>query len=582
MPTITLPAKSQHVNFANWIILLIKIGALVLGLLHMWAAATSYSMNADGINYLDIGDAYWRGDWKDAINPVWSPLYSWVLGGVMRVFQPRIHWEFPLVHAVNFGIYMLAMGSFAYFWKQVGEYRQARLFVEPNRGEITIPDWSFYAFGYLLFTWSSLNLIEIWAVTPDMLMAAIVYLAGALLLRIRMLDQSWTTYVLLGFFLGMGYLAKTIMLPVAFLFLGASIFSANHPRRIIPQVISALLVFILISGPYIILISLSKGRFTYGESGPITYMRYVNQIPYPHWQGEPDGYGFPIHPSRQVLRKPPIFEFGTPIGGTYPISYDPTYWYEGVKLNYSLQQIFPNFISSFLVYFDLFFHKLGPVLACILIMYLVATRRWSGCKSLGNWSLVIISTFVLVLYSLIYVEGRYIAVFVVLLMADLIANLSLPNHQAFRKLITVASLVMILSLLGNLVASNLEGYKRLSSRNSRPTAVQNNAPPPVWPGEVVEELQLLGIHSGDQVAVIGYAFDSFWARLARVKIVAEMLISDADLFWFGNTELQIEVIQAFQSTGARAIIAEEVPDHALLSAWHRVGETNIYIYPFYE
>jgi hypothetical protein len=28
---------------------------------------------ADGISYLDIGDAYWRGDWHMAINAFWSP-----------------------------------------------------------------------------------------------------------------------------------------------------------------------------------------------------------------------------------------------------------------------------------------------------------------------------------------------------------------------------------------------------------------------------------------------------------------------------------------------------------------------------
>jgi hypothetical protein len=54
--------------------------AILLGVVHAWAAISSHSMNADGIAYLDIGDAYLRGDWANAINPVWSPLYSWILG----------------------------------------------------------------------------------------------------------------------------------------------------------------------------------------------------------------------------------------------------------------------------------------------------------------------------------------------------------------------------------------------------------------------------------------------------------------------------------------------------------------------
>ena len=34
-------------------------------------------MISDGVSYLDIGDAYFRGDWKAAVNAYWSPVYSW-------------------------------------------------------------------------------------------------------------------------------------------------------------------------------------------------------------------------------------------------------------------------------------------------------------------------------------------------------------------------------------------------------------------------------------------------------------------------------------------------------------------------
>jgi hypothetical protein len=81
------------------------------------------------------------------------------------------------------------------------------------------------------------------------------------------------------------------------------------------------------------------------------------------------------------------------------------------------------------------------------------------------------------------------------------------------------------------------------------------------------------------VAVIGYAYSSFWARLARVKIVAEMLGADAAPFWFGDASLQNQVIQVFRNTGAQAIVAEEVPDGAQLLNWHRIGDTNVYVYP---
>jgi hypothetical protein len=102
--------------------------------------------------------------------------------------------------------------------------------------------------------------------------------------------------------------------------------------------------------------------------------------------------------------------------------------------------------------------------------------------------------------------------------------------------------------------------------------------PPSWPGEVAESLHQLGIKEGDEVGVIGYGFDSFWARLARVQIVAELLEQDADSFWYGDPVLKAEVTQAFAGAGVKAIVAESVPAHVFLNGWNQVGDSNYYIF----
>ena len=45
-------------------------------------------MGPDGISYLDIGDAYLRGDWYVAVNAMWSPFYSWLAGFWLMLFKP--------------------------------------------------------------------------------------------------------------------------------------------------------------------------------------------------------------------------------------------------------------------------------------------------------------------------------------------------------------------------------------------------------------------------------------------------------------------------------------------------------------
>jgi hypothetical protein len=574
MHSIRLKSTSNRILFVSWSWQPLIILALALGALHTWAAISSHSMNADGISYLDIGDAYFSGDWENAINPVWSPLYSWVVGLVLFIFRPSMSWEFPLVHIVNFLIYLVALASFSYFWHQVKLYLQVRR--EGERNRLVFPEWALNSFGILLFTWVSLTLIEIWSVTPDMLMAALVYIAAALVLRMRSSALDWQSHALFGLVLGLGYLTKTIMLPTGLLFLLISLFSQANIRKGAPRVLLSLAMFILVSAPFIAAISWKAGHFTFGESGSVTYMRYVNGISYPHWQGEPPGYGSPIHPSRKILAEPPIYEFATPIGGTYPIAFNPYYWYEGIQLRYGLSETIRAFYSNSFFYFDLFMRQLGPVSGVVLLLYLVARRKpFKFPDIIRSWSLAFSAIPVFGLYSLVYVEGRYIAVFIVLIFADLLANLTLPQGEAYQKLITPASLVMIIFLLGSLFVYNAEGYARLSSQPADRALV---TPAPGWPGEVAEELHSLGITQGERVGVIGYAFDSYWARLARVKIVAEMFEWEADPFYLGDSVFQARVVRDFTNAGASAIVAEYVPTYASLPGWHQVGETNYHIY----
>jgi hypothetical protein len=99
---------------------------------------------------------------------------------------------------------------------------------------------------------------------------------------------------------------------------------------------------------------------------------------------------------------------------------------------------------------------------------------------------------------------------------------------------------------------------------------------------VAQTLRELGIQSGDKVGVIGYAYDSFWARLAKVRIVAEMDVADIEDLWRGNSALEYSILQAFAKAGVSAIVAEYVPEYAQLSGWHQVGNSNYYIYVFTE
>ena len=50
-------------------------------------------VNPDGLSYIDMGEAYIRGDWDMAINTYWSPLYAWLIGITLFIIKPSPYWE---------------------------------------------------------------------------------------------------------------------------------------------------------------------------------------------------------------------------------------------------------------------------------------------------------------------------------------------------------------------------------------------------------------------------------------------------------------------------------------------------------
>ena len=107
-------------------------------------------MNPDGISYLDLGDAYLRGDWANAANSYWSPMYAWILGSANRIFHPSVWWQFPLAHLVNLAIFLFALYCFRYL---VRAFLQASTEPPSTLPATTfgLPNWSLWSISYALF-----------------------------------------------------------------------------------------------------------------------------------------------------------------------------------------------------------------------------------------------------------------------------------------------------------------------------------------------------------------------------------------------------------------------------------------------
>ncbi len=560
---------------------LLKALVLVLGAGHTWVAILRFSMNEDGISYLDIADAYMTGDWNTAINSVWSPLYSWMLGPVLHLVKPSMEWEFGLVQIVNFVIFVFALLAFETLWRQVIRYQKDSSGDADAAQNLVLPEWIMWSLGYLLFGFSSLGLINIWSVTPDMLMSIFVYLVGAEVIRARIGSWTWPGAARTGLFLGCGYLAKAVMFPLAFAVMVIGVFADTHYRRALPRMGLALVCFLLVSAPFVTLISVKKGGFTFGDAGTLTFARYINGVVYPHWQGDPPESGRPVHPTRVVHDDPPIYEFATPVGGTYPVATDPSYWYEGVVSRPDLRKQAAYVLYSIAYYLELLAWQQGGVLFGVLLLFLLSGRPRGSLSAIGaRWSVALIGLAGLAGYSLIHVIGRYIGAFLILLWADALGNIRINAGTVKREFVTVAGSVMIAFMFVSVLIFNLQDVLRVADADRPHEQVSDGPAPQRWPGEVAAELHRLGVGPGKVVGVIGDGFDSFWARLAKVKIVAEMPGRDAGSFWRGDAELKRRVLDTFREIGVHAIVGEYLPADADTEGWHRVGNSDFFIYIF--
>jgi hypothetical protein len=555
-----------------------RILALGIGAAHTTVAVLKQSMNEDGIDYLDMGAAYMRGDWDMAINGIWSPLYAWIIGGIVHIVDPPIRWEFPTVQITNFLIYVIALACFEFFWRQLTTRYAGRLWADSRTIGFHPAAW--LILGYSLFIWSSLNLIEIWAVTPDMCVAAFVYLAAGLLLRLSAPNATPTTAILFGTILGGGYLAKAVMMPLGIVCLLLTVVVPGGMLGRWKRLILSTGAFLIIAGPFLVALSLHYGTLTFSDVGRFTYIKHVNEMRYPNFHGQLDRLaGTPEHPPRKIFDVPPVYEFARPVGGTYPMSYDPSYWTAGLKPTITAAQQLRAIITNAMAYFELFVRQQGGFLAVVIFLVALSVLYRLHPKLTDPEILLIVwALAALGLYSLVHVTPRYIAPFVVLFWSGLLGLIRLPDMSSYRRQIHVGALLLVSFVWINIAVLNLEGlgalagFSPLSESGARTSQFSDghktNHP------EIAKNLLGQGLKKGDEIGFIGYSFSAFWARLARLNIVAEIHPEDAATFWEANTVQQAKVLQAFSETGATAIVAGPVTFESAPHGWIRIGQTR--------
>ncbi len=541
--------------------------SICLSLVHTWAGR--YSMSPDGISYLDVGSAFFRGEWSGAFNAYWSPLYAWVLGGVVGGLKPSPKWEFPLIHVVNFAIFLVSLVAFRFFLRSLREYSTQNSDSLDSQRE-GLPDWSFILLSYATFWWCTMELTPLYEVTPDLAISACVYVAAGLLLRIRS-NPTPASFVLFGLTLGIAYWVKAALFPLAIVFLAVTnLWNRRSPSRSLVWV--AILAFLVTSAPLILVLSVQKHRFTFGDSGRLNYAWAVAPRTFwRNWQGEEPGSGKPLHPTRQLLRSPRLFEFDGPVIGTYPPWLDPAYWNEGLQWHFSLKPQLEVLAANLMIESSLLLRAQPALITGVLILGFLSGATWlAGIRDL--WPLIVLPVAAFVMYAPVHVEPRFLGGFVLLMFLTLVASVSFKRTE--RRIGGVVVLAVFITMALGTVDI---GFRSLTRRPSIPGTGPNSVLDQVT---VANQIRRMGLSGGDKVGVIGDGTEAYWAQMAGVRIVAEIMgaYHDEQQFWESSDTDQRNTLRVFAASGAKMVLADN-PPVVPNPQWIRIDNSKWYLVP---
>ncbi|HEX4924487.1 MAG TPA: hypothetical protein VFV50_10390, partial [Bdellovibrionales bacterium] len=387
--------------------------------------------------------------------------------------------------------------------------------------------------SFVVFLWTTLEGFVLVSATPDIFVAFFVFLIAALVLRFIRLGLEVHDVALFAGVLGLGYLTKTVLLPIGLVAAAALAFALRRERLFFRRALAAAALFTAIALVYAGAISYKYGRFTYGESGRFNFLWQVNGVPVAYATGAGTGEGALINDYRKPEHGA-LFVFDRRPIGTWPYWYDPGYWLEGLRPKFDGPAFVSLLKENGRLLANYFWGELLALsaVAGILLFLAVAFRRaWAvGEVTQALWPAVAISFAGFAGYAALRIDHRYLGPFASIIYVWAFFALAPSAFAKFARLALVfcAGMFLVQSTYTITRIHELGGAQfgfgaqdKFASRHLRL--------------EIAEDLQRLGLRPGDRIA----AFTSaerwqtpafFWAKLAGVQIIADFKPASGDPF----------------------------------------------------
>ena len=486
--------------------------ALILGAMDAWFLR-NWNLNPDGVSYFDLARAMAKHGIPAVINGYWSPLYPAMLGGALRLFAPTTDMMFPMVRMIGYVVFVGATFAFSRVLRIATSGNHNYHAASPAaRTLILVAAWELY----LLLVLKSIGLF---LVTPDMGVALFVFWECGELVALATMPMAPSRWARLGIVLAIGYWWKAILFPVSGVMLLVAGWIAWRRRDGWRGPIAAGSAFSILALLFIVPLSFLVGRPTFGETGRLNQLWFVNDAP--HLTTLCIGPGTHLPLDRVGAVRTDSVLVSRPLtcalperwpDATLPLWYDASYWYQQTHTYMSLQETTAAVRRDIGYMRDALADAAPLMTLTFAVLAIVAFVTRSSPSS--AWPLVMLAVIPVSFYLLVYVELRHIVPFLVAgALAVLLAIVNLPSRWRRALLVSTVAIgavdcAMHLSLPALI---ELSIFRHELRGDPRPTQLSDR---------VAKLLVARGIEPGSRVATINTLWNVDWAQRAGVVVRA--------------------------------------------------------------
>jgi hypothetical protein len=546
-----------------------RVLIVALGFLQAWAGR--FYIDPDGVNYFDVAHAYARRDWLHAINGYWSPLYSWLLAIIEIVFRPSPYWQSTYLHLLNFVFFVLALVAFEFFLNRLHSLVN---FIFPElSNEFARPAWAWWLLGYTAFAVCTLRIITLSNDTPDMALAALVFLATGCLIDLRQFERSALRYAILGAILGVAYLTKGVMFPLFFVFLVSTAFARGGLKKPDVRALATLAGFLIVSMPFVGAISHVRGHFTFGETGKVAYIHEVihadehktESVERLTRDSGKHSNNDARHSPQKISDSPPAYIYVTPYAlATYPALYDPSYWWTGRTPRFNPREQIRAIARAAASFFHMLSTEKQWIAGWLVLALLASAWRLMWARLAQMWFILFPPIATLALYSLVLVEPRYAAVWITIILLVLFVAVDWPQLESTK---SIGAAVVLAIAITSGVAVLKGGFDNLADCLRKEPNIQF---------EIGQSLLSMGLKPGDQVAFLGQTtLPYYWAHLSGLRVTGDIQIDDMYSYWTAAPEKRTEIAEGFRANGIKALVVSGPPQ--VTDKWQPIADTGYYV-----